>query len=257
MAKSQAGQWIIRVEDLDPPREIVGMAEQQLRCLAAFGLVSDLPVVWQSARSALYDAALNTLFEQGKVFRCSCTRTQLLAQNGIHRACVAARNETHNAIRLCCTEQCIAFIDGMYGKQIQSIATDVGDVVLKRADGLYAYQLAVVVDDAEQGVTQIVRGEDLLSSTARQIFLQQQLGLPTPAYTHIPLVRDAQGQKLSKSQWAASLDNEDRFSALCAALRHLGQDTRLLSRQVSATRNLASALQQFSIQALLNTTTRE
>lgn len=257
MAKNQQGQWIIRIEDLDPPREIAGMAEQQLRSLANFGLHSDLPVVWQSSRAELYQDALQTLFATDNVFHCSCTRTQLLAQNGIHRACVGALNETHTAIRLRCTEQCIGFIDGMYGKQQQNISTEVGDMVLKRADGLYAYQLAVVVDDAEQGINQIVRGEDLLSSTARQIFLQQQLSLPTPAYTHIPLVRDEHGQKLSKSQWAASLDNEDRFTALCTALQHLGQDTRQLSRQFSAARNLECVLQQFSVQALKGTIVRE
>jgi glutamyl-Q tRNA(Asp) synthetase len=257
MVKSQRGQWIIRIEDLDPPREIAGMAEQQLRSLAEFGLESDLPVVWQSTRSGLYEAALKILFDKGKTFQCSCTRTQLAQQNGIHTACIAPLNLQHHAIRLRSTERSIEFNDGMYGIQQQNIRAEVGDVVLKRADGLYAYQLAVVVDDAEQGISQIVRGEDLLSSTTRQIFLQQQLGLPTPAYTHIPLVRDECGQKLSKSQWAASLDNEDRFNVLCAALKHLGQDTKQLSRNKSAAHNLECALQHFSIQAMKNTIARE
>jgi glutamyl-Q tRNA(Asp) synthetase len=257
LAKSQQGQWIIRIEDLDPPREIAGIAEQQLHSLASFGLQSDLPVVWQSTRSELYEAALQTLFATDKIFHCSCTRTQLATQNGIHLSCVAPKNIQRNAIRLRAANQDIRFTDAMYGKQQQNISAEVGDVLLKRTDGLYAYQLAVVVDDAEQGINQIVRGEDLLSSTARQIFLQQQLALSTPAYAHIPLVRDEHGQKLSKSQWAASLDHEDRFNALCAALTHLGQDISLLSRQFSAEQNLQRALQQFSIQSLKDTITRE
>ncbi len=257
MAKSQHGQWLIRIEDLDPPREIAGMAEQQLRSLSDFGLQSDLPVVWQSSRAELYQDALQTLFATDKVFHCSCTRSQLLAQNGIHLSCVAPLTHQSSSIRLRAMNQTIEFTDAIYGVQQQNICTEVGDVVLKRADGLYAYHLAVVVDDAEQGINQIVRGEDLLSSTARQIFLQQQLGLRTPSYTHIPLVHDEHGQKLSKSQWAANLDNEDRFNALCAALTHLGQDIGLLSRQFSAEKNLKRALQQFSIQTLKDTTARE
>ena len=257
MAKSQQGQWIIRIEDLDPPREIAGMAEQQLRSLANFGLQSDLPVVWQSSRAELYEEALQTLFATDNVFHCSCSRTQLLAQNGIHLSCVAPLTHQSSSIRLRALNKDIEFTDTLYGLQQQNMRAEVGDVVLKRADRLYAYQLAVVVDDAEQGINQIVRGEDLLSSTARQIFLQQQLGLSTPAYAHIPLVRDELGQKLSKSQWAANLDNQDRFNALCAALTHLGQDISLLSRQLSAEKNLQRALQYFSIQALKDTRARE
>ncbi len=257
VAKNQYGQWIVRVEDLDPPREIAGMAQQQLQSLAEFGLESDLPVVWQSTRTELYDTALQALFAADMVFRCSCTRTQLLEQNGIHHTCVTPLNLQHHAIRLRSANSCIEFIDGLYGKQQQNIRTELGDVVLKRADGFYAYQLAVVVDDAEQGISQIVRGEDLLSSTPRQIFLQQQLGISTPTYTHIPLVRDVHGQKLSKSQWAANLDNEDRFNVLCAALKHLGQETRVLSRQFSIMRNLEYALQQFSFQAMKGTIVHE
>jgi glutamyl-Q tRNA(Asp) synthetase len=257
MAKSQQGQWIIRIEDLDPPREIAGMAEQQLRSLANFGLHSDLPVVWQSSRTEYYEEALQTLFATDKVFHCSCTRKQLQAQNGIHLSCVAPLTLHNSSIRLRTLNQTIEFTDAMYGVQKQNMRAEVGDVVLKRADGLFAYQLAVVVDDAEQGINQIVRGEDLLSSTPRQIFLQQQLSLSTPDYAHIPLVRDEHGQKLSKSQWAASLDNEDRFNALCAALTHLGQDISVLSRQFGAEQNLQRALQQFSIQSLKDTITRE
>lgn len=256
LAKSQSGQWIIRIEDLDPPREIAGMAVQQLASLAAFGLESDLPVVWQSTRSELYEAALKTLSDNGMVFHCSCTRSQLHDQNGIHHRCVAPINPSAYAIRLRAAKKSVRFDDGIYGSQTQDLYTDVGDIVLKRVDGLYAYQLAVVVDDFEQGINQIVRGADLLDSTPRQVFLQQLLGMPGPAYFHIPLVLDEAKHKLSKSQWAASLDEEDRFHAFSAACMHLGQDTRPLSRQNSMARNLALALEHFSLLALKQTTVR-
>lgn len=257
VAKNAGGQWLIRIEDLDPPREIPGMAERQLDDLAGFGLYSDLPVLWQSKRSDIYENALKQLLEQGKAFYCSCSRSQLQAQNGIHRHCVAQRQSgQQGAIRLRVPDACIDFIDGIYGLQRQNLAAEAGDVVLKRSDGLYAYQLAVVVDDALQGVTQIVRGADLLDSTPRQIFLQRQLGLPTPEYMHIPLVLDAQGHKLGKSQWAAALDQNDRFNALCAAYLHLGQDTQALNRQLSMTRNLSAALEHFNLDRLKRTRDR-
>ena len=256
MAKSRHGQWLIRIEDLDPPREIPGMAQRHLDDLAGFALRSDLPVLWQSRRSDVYETALQQLLEQDKAFYCSCSRTQLQDQQGIHRHCVSPSRVRQSAIRLRVPEQTIEFTDGLYGLQRQNLAIETGDVVLKRADGLYAYQLAVVVDDAAQGINQIVRGADLLDSTPRQIFLQRQLGLPTPEYTHIPLVLDEQGHKLSKSQWAAGLDPDDRFKALCAAYRHLGQDVDVLKPQFDMADNLSSALQHFDIERLKRTTVR-
>jgi glutamyl-Q tRNA(Asp) synthetase len=245
MAKSQHGQWLIRIEDIDPPREIAGMAQKQLKSLAEFGLLSDEPVLYQSGRAVFYDAALAKLLQEDKAFYCSCSRTQLAEQGGIHRRCVAATAPARAAIRLRVDDRTIAFTDGVYGLQGQNLAAEAGDVVLRRADGFYAYQLAVVVDDAAQGITHVVRGADLLTSTPRQIFLQQQLGLPQPAYSHIGLVRTPDGQKLSKSQWAADLDAEDRFSALCMAYRHLGQDAQVLQRNLGAEANLARALRHF------------
>lgn len=245
MAKSQHGQWLIRIEDIDPPREIAGMAERQLKTLADFGLHPDEPVLYQSERTAVYEAALEKLVRGGKAFFCSCSRAQLAAQGGIHRKCVAAPDPQRTAIRLRVDDRTIAFTDGVYGRQSQQIGISCGDFVLKRADGLFAYQLAVVVDDAAQGISQVVRGADLLASTPRQIFLQEQLDVPTPAYSHIGLVRDRNGQKLSKSLWAADLDAEDRFHALCLAYRHLGQDAAVLQRCRGAQANLARALQHF------------
>ena len=257
MVKSQRGQWLIRIEDIDPPREIAGIAEKQLRTLAGFGLLPDEPVLYQSTRSPFYLDALAKLLMEDKAFYCSCSRSQLAEQNGIHRRCVAATDPGRAAIRLRVDDRTIAFTDGVYGSQHQNLADAIGDFVLKRADGFFAYQLAVVVDDAEQGITQVVRGADLLSSTPRQIFLQQQLGLPTPAYWHIGLVQDPDGRKLSKSQWAADLDDEDRFTALCMAYRHLGQNDRVLQRSSGIASNLERALQHFDATRLPALTTPE
>jgi glutamyl-Q tRNA(Asp) synthetase len=255
-AKSRHGQWLIRIEDLDPPREIPGMAQRQLHDLAGFALHSELPVLWQSQRSEAYENALRQLLEQDKAFYCSCSRTQLQDQQGIHRRCVSQGHVRQGAIRLRVPDETMEFTDGIYGLQRQNLAAETGDVVLKRADGLYAYQLAVVVDDAAQGVNQVVRGADLLDSTPRQIYLQRQLGLPSPEYLHIPLVLDQQGHKLSKSQWAAGLDPDDRFNAFCAAYRHLGQDDKVLGRQSDMARNLSAALQHFDLDRLKRTTVR-
>ena len=244
-AKSRGGEWLVRIEDIDPPREIAGMAARQLEALAAFGLVSDRPVLYQSERTAHYEAALAQLLAEDKAFHCRCTRSQLAASDGIHRQCLGSVRAGPASIRLRAAHVRIEFEDGVYGRQTQDLAREVGDVVLKRAEGLYAYQLAVVVDDAAQGVTQVVRGADLLDSTGRQIFLQRQLGHATPEYAHIPLVRDASGAKLGKSQWAAPLDDEHRFLAFEAAWRHLGQDARILQHRLDMTENLRIALAHF------------
>ncbi len=252
LVKSRHGQWLVRVEDLDPPREIPGMAERQIQQLADFGLFSDLPVVYQSQRHALYEQALTRLLAEDKAFYCSCTRTQLADSNGIHRHCIAPLDKTHAAVRLRVPDIECRFHDGLQGAQVQALAGDVGDFVLKRADGLYAYQLAVVLDDALQGITQVVRGADLLDSTARQIFLQQQLGLPTPEYWHIDLVLDEAGQKLAKSQGHDALNDSMRLQELQRALRHLRQDPEVLDSGLSMAENLARALHAFDVNRLLS-----
>lgn len=224
LARRMGGQWLVRVEDLDPPREIPGAAQRQLETLAAFGLLADEPVVRQSTRSALYQAALDRLVADGHAFACHCSRSDLLGRHGVHRHCIASVPRPDPSIRLRVEDDTIiAFEDELQGPQVQDLANEVGDFVLRRADGHWAYQLAVVVDDALQGITDVVRGADLLASTPRQILLQRALGLPTPRYAHLPLAVDGQGRKLSKSDSALPIDRRDPLPALRAAWQALGQ----------------------------------
>lgn len=246
LARRAGGEWWVRIEDLDPPREIAGAAQRQLATLDAFGLTSDVPVVFQSDRHALYQAALDRLLDAGAAFECHCSRSDLAATAGIHRHCVARRPRTQAAIRLRVPEgTVVGFSDAIQGPQTQDVAIEVGDFVLRRADGLWAYQLAVVVDDAAQGITDVVRGADLLDSTARQILLQRALGLATPAYAHLPLVTDARGRKLSKSDAARPVDATDPLPALRMAWAALGQDARALADTASVPALLAAARQAF------------
>lgn len=224
MARRAGGQWLVRVEDLDPPREVAGAADAQLRTLAGFGLRSDGAVVRQRDREPAYRAALDRLLASGDAFACHCSRAALAGSGGIHHACVPGARRDHPAIRLGVpTGTVIGFHDAVHGRIEQDLAASVGDVVLRRADGLWAYQLAVVVDDADQGITEVVRGADLLDSTPRQILLQQRLGLPTPRYLHLPLVLDDSGQKLSKSLAALAIDATAPMEPLHVAWRILGQ----------------------------------
>ncbi len=246
MARLADGEWWVRIEDLDPPREVAGAAEAQLRTLAGFGLVSDGPVVRQSGRHALYRHALDRLLAAGSAFPCRCSRSDLAADAGIHRACRHDATRAEAAIRLRVADgSVVVFEDGLCGPIAQDVAAEVGDFVLLRADGFWAYQLAVVVDDAEQGITHIVRGADLLDSTPRQILLQRALGLPTPAYAHLPLVVDAGGAKLSKSMAALPVDGDDPLPALRLAWQALGQRRDLLDGLNTVERTLARAMVEF------------
>jgi glutamyl-Q tRNA(Asp) synthetase len=199
MARARGGRWLVRVEDIDPPREVPGMADRQLADLRSFGFAPDGPVWRQSARGDAYAAALQQLVAQGDAFACRCSRGDLAASGGIHRACVARPSAEAPAWRLRLPDQRVGFVDAIRGPFAQDLAREVGDIVLRRADGAWAYHLAVVVDDAAQGVTEVVRGADLLDSTPRQLWLQRRLGLPAPAYAHLPLLRTADGAKLGKS----------------------------------------------------------
>ncbi|MCF7751761.1 tRNA glutamyl-Q(34) synthetase GluQRS [Bacillus subtilis subsp. subtilis] len=229
LARHAGGHWRVRVEDVDPPRTVPGAVGQQLATLAAFGLHSDGPIVHQSQREAVYRPALERLLDEGTAFACHCSRSELADQHGIHHHCVSRHQRAQPAIRLRVPPGSrAAFHDGLRGPVEQDVHAAVGDFVLRRADGYWAYQLAVVVDDGDQGITHVVRGADLLDSTPRQILLQRALGLPTPAYLHLPLLLDAHGRKLSKSEAAHPLDPAQPLPALRRAWASLGQDPACL-----------------------------
>jgi glutamyl-Q tRNA(Asp) synthetase len=246
MARHAHGQWRVRIEDLDPLREVAGAAEMQLRTLAEFALVSDTPVMRQSERGDAYRAALDRLLVSGDAFVCHCSRSDLADDDGIHRACVAGRERPDPAIRLRVPDGTrVVFDDAIQGRIEQDVAAEVGDFVLLRADGCWAYQLAVVVDDAAQGITDVVRGADLLDSTPRQILLQRRLGLPTPRHAHLPLIVDGEGRKLSKSLAALPVDGADPLPALRAAWHALGQDADGVAGATTPEDFLAAAARHF------------
>lgn len=231
-ARCRGGEWLLRIEDVDAPRCSAAAAGQILRALDACGFEWDGEPVWQSRRMKAYGHAMEGLKAARDVFSCACTRRELadsaLAPDGAViypgtcRAGLAPGREAR-AWRLRVGQARIGFDDAIQGRIESDLATEAGDFVLLRADGLFAYQLAVVVDDAEAAVTHVVRGADLLLSTARQIFLQQCLGLPTPAYAHLPVAVNAVGEKLSKQTQALALDQARPVPALHAALGFLGQ----------------------------------
>ena len=232
-ARARGGEWLVRMEDLDPPREVPGAADDILRTLEALGLEADGPVIRQSERGDVYRAALDRLRDRGVLFACGCTRREIadsglpgsdggLVYPGTCRNGPPPGREAR-ALRVRVDDAVIAFDDALQGEVRQDLAREVGDFVLLRADGLFAYQLAVVVDDAAQGITDVVRGADLLDSTPRQILLQRLLGLPTPRYLHLPVATNGAGEKLSKQTGAPALDRSRPAPALVAALRFLGQ----------------------------------
>ena len=241
-ARRAGGEWLVRIEDLDPPREVPGAARTQLHTLHAFGLVPDGEVVYQRTRGDAYAEAMERLRASGDAFTCHCSRSDLAATGGIHRRCVAAARRPDPAVRLRVPDGTVVeFHDALRGRVRQRLDEEVGDFVLRRADGPWAYQLAVVVDDAAQGITEVVRGADLLDSTPRQVFLQQRLGLPTPGYAHLPLAVDAAGAKLSKSCAAVPVDDADPAPALRAAWLALGQEAGVLDGLQSPQALLAAA----------------
>ena len=232
-ARSNGGKWLVRMEDLDPPREMPGAASHILHTLEAFGFEWDGEVAYQSRRYALYEETLCRLKTAGLVYPCHCSRKdwQAGARRGAdgfvyngrcrHPDQRPALQGKQPAWRIRVPDRVIGFSDGIIGGYAQNLACDIGDFVLLRADGYWAYQLAVVADDAEQGVTHIVRGQDLLVSTPRQIYLQQCLGVPTPQYAHLPLLTNAQGQKWSKQTLAPALDLNRREQLLRQVFRYL------------------------------------
>ena len=231
-AKSRAGEWLVRMEDLDTPRNVPGAADDILRALTACGMRWDDAVIYQSARTDAYHAELHRLRALGLVYPCACSRREIAdsAISGIEGpvypgTCRAglAPGKTVRAWRIDVRGADIRFDDAIQGPMHQDLATDIGDFVLLRADHVYAYQLAVVVDDAEHGITDVVRGADLLDSTPRQIFLHKLLKFTPPRYCHVPVAANANGEKLSKQTHAAAVDYARPQAALVPALRFLGQ----------------------------------
>jgi glutamyl-Q tRNA(Asp) synthetase len=231
-ARAQGGVWLVRMEDLDPTREVPGAAEQILCDLEAFGLEWDERVEYQSTRGSVYREALARLQGHGLVYACGCSRREIrqnsrlgaegpiysgTCRNGLPPGC------NSHSLRLRTRPGPIILEDRFQGTLQQDLELEVGDFVIRRADGLFAYQLAVVLDDAWQGITQVMRGADLLLSTPRQMYLQDLLGLPRPAYAHLPLAVDAEGRKLSKQLASQPVDPDRPAPALHAALSHLGQ----------------------------------
>jgi glutamyl-Q tRNA(Asp) synthetase len=245
MARQANGQWLIRIEDIDPPREIYGAAQNHIETLKAFGMESDEAIVWQSQRSKRYEEVLQSLIADGHAFECFCSRKDLVNQQGVHRFCIIENAERHSAVRLKIPDTTIVFEDQIQGNFSQVLGTDVGDMVIKRADGFWAYQLAVVIDDANQGITHVVRGQDLLNSTPKQIYLQRLLGFLTPRYAHLPLVCDSAGQKLSKSLSSCPIEPHDPIPALRMAWHYLGQSPTDWPAGCSPERALQQAVSRF------------
>ena len=231
-ARHHGGRWLLRVEDIDPPREVRGAADAILAALERHGLTWDGPLLYQSSRSEAYLDALAQLAQAGDSYPCGCSRSAIarIARPGLAgpvypgtcRAATPAPDRAH-AIRLRTAGAVVAIEDGHYGRLVIDLEREIGDFVLRRADGLFAYQLAVVVDDAAQGVTEVVRGADLLELTPAQVLLQRRLGVPTPTYLHHPLAAASGGAKLSKQTGARPLADGDPRPDLLDALTFLGQ----------------------------------
>ena len=235
-ARFNRGRWLLRIEDLDPPRESKVAATTFPVVLDRYGFEWDGPILYQSTRGDAYAAALETLVDRGLAFECSCTRSDLadapIGVGGDRIYPGTCRDGTpadrrarqpRRSWRLRVDDIAIAFVDRIQGRQRQQLASEVGDFVIRRADGYWAYQLAVVVDDRAQGITDIVRGADLLASTPRQILLQRHLGAIEPRYAHVPVAVNQSGEKLSKQTLAAPLPATDPVPMLLAAWRFLGQ----------------------------------
>lgn len=232
-ARQQGGAWLLRIDDLDQTRCVAGMDRRILRSLEAFGMGWDEQPTCQSACTNHYRQALDQLLRQQLAYVCTCSRKQVAEQSrgaGLEGPLYAdtCRQAGHNdapdrAIRLRTDDQPITFLDRVQGHQRQYLHRQIGDFVIRRADGYFAYQLAVVIDDHLAGINQVVRGADLLHSTPRQLYLQRLLGLARPAYLHLPLAIDRDGRKLSKRGQAHPIDEQNPLPALLAAWRFLGQ----------------------------------
>jgi glutamyl-Q tRNA(Asp) synthetase len=242
-AKSHGGEWLVRIEDLDKPREVPAASYKILRSLEALGMEWDHEVTYQDQRKDIYEDVLTMLNRRGLIYPCTCTRKEISSSSiaGISGQIYAGtcRNNVQNddrlgAVRIKTNSNIIEFEDTLYGLINQNLQNETGDFVLRRSDKIYAYQLAVVVDDSEQGITNVVRGADLLDSTPRQIYLQKLLGYTTPTYMHLPVAVNSHGEKLSKQTKAAHLDVSNPVKQLIGAVNFLGQEppTELLRENV-------------------------
>jgi glutamyl-Q tRNA(Asp) synthetase len=230
-ARSRGGAWLVRIDDLDPPRTVPGANDAIQRCLDAFGMHWDGTVVYQSLRNDAYHAALHQLRQSGRTYPCACSRKEIsdaglagvegAVYPGTCRQGLAAQREAR-ALRVRTDGAAVEFDDGLQGHVRQALQAEIGDFVVYRADHVFAYHLACAVDDAEQGITDVVRGADLIASTPRQIYLQTLLGLPTPAYLHLPVAVNGAGEKLSKQTRAPAVDQAQRAAVLDRVLHFLG-----------------------------------
>ncbi|QIE89885.1 tRNA glutamyl-Q(34) synthetase GluQRS [Pseudomonas nitroreducens] len=226
-ARSVGGKWLVRMEDLDPPREMPGAQAAILETLERYGFEWDGPVQRQSDRHAAYSAQVEQWLRSGLAYACTCSRKQLEGSNGIYPGtCRDAQHDWHGdvAIRIRVPELDYRFTDRLQGEFHQHLGREVGDFIIRRRDGLFAYQLAVVLDDAWQGVTDIVRGADLLDNTPRQLYLQELLGIAAPRYLHVPLIIQPDGHKLGKSYRSPPLEAAQASPLLVRALKALGQN---------------------------------
>lgn len=231
-ARSQGGEWLVRIEDPDPPRVIPGAASMILQTLENFELYWDGSILYQSQRNAVYADALDQLQSRQQLFPCACSRKEIAdsalagPEGPIYPGTCRQGlpdNRQPRALRVRVSDRNLNFRDRLQGNIEQNLARDIGDFIVRRADGIYAYQLAVVVDDALQGITHVVRGSDLLLSTTRQIYLQETLGYATPQYLHLPIVVNSAGEKLSKQTYAEPLDVQASRMLAAAVLRFLNQ----------------------------------
>lgn len=245
-ARAAGGRWLLRIEDIDPPREMAGASALILQQLEAYGFEWDDAVLFQHTRLQSYQEALQQLHQQHRLFWCRCSRRELTTALYPGHCYSYTDPRTDAAVRLRVPHREIHFLDRLCGEQRENIADTIGDFVIQRRDGLFAYQLAVVVDDHYQGITDIVRGADLLDNTARQILLQQQLGLPTPRYMHLPLVMSSEGQKLSKQNLAPALPLPAQPALLWQALLFLGQEPPTELKEASTTEILAWGIAHWS-----------
>ena len=262
-AKSQCGQWLIRIEDLDPPREMPGAKELILKALDVYGLYSDQNIIYQSDRDEIYQTVLDQLIKSQHIFPCSCSRKQLAVNQGVHYGhCNTVNSDSTTspfAWRLdsqqaACMDMTgnVCFHDQLQGLFSQSLERNIGDFVIKRKELLWAYQLAVAVDDHHQGITHVVRGIDLIDSTLRQKMLQTTLNYSPPHYAHIPVACAANGQKLSKQNLAPALDLDNPEKSLWRALSWLRQEPPKNLLKASVKEMLSWGVEHWDIKALSN-----